>query len=311
MSVDARAVVEGIIQYARDGALEPMRELPPPAKATTKGKRTECEHVLLFGDMQAGLQTPTFNREIIKARVRRLADGVRGVLEGQRKDRPINTLHVGFLGDMVHGERIGRNVNWAELEDNVKSQCFDSAAPTCSYFLREMASVYNKVIVDAVPGNHGIINREHHYMSNWDIMTYEVAKAKLAEQSNVDFRVSDDFNAMFNVFDFPFFLFHGHQVVMRGIVPIYGIQRDIIKWNQSEGPFYAACCGHFHTSHYWENNGIKMFVNGTFLSDDRWTREYIKTTPSMSQWLLTVHPKRGIIDQSEISVLNGEMDRVE
>ena len=299
---DVRQVVSNLIEACRAGDIEPLVPVPKVPKEPQKSRRTECEHLLLFSDLQAGLKTPSFGKEVIKRRVQTLANGVREILHAQRKARPINKLNIAFLGDMVHGEKIGINVNWAELEDSVKAQAFHRAAPACYDLIRAMLAEYPEIEAVGVPGNHGILGRDAHYDTNWDLITYEVAAAKLEEQSNVKFTVSEDFCAKQTIFDTRFFFWHGHQVMMRGIVPIYGIQRDVAKWAQSEGPFDVSCLGHFHTFHNWEHNGIEVFVNGTFLTDDRWTREYIKTTPSMIQVLLTIHPKRGVIDCKKVAL---------
>lgn len=299
---NVRAVVSNLIEAANDGRIEPLVAVPKVPKEPRKGRRTECEHLLLFSDLQAGLKTPSFGKDVIKRRVQQLAIGVREILHAQRYARPINKLNIAFLGDMVHGENIGRNVNWAELEDSVKAQAFHRAAPACYDFIRAMLSEYSEIEAVGVPGNHGIIGRDNHYETNWDIVTYEVAAAKLAEQENVKFHVSDDFCSKKTILDTRFFFWHGHQVMMRGLVPIYGVQRDVARWVQSEGPFDASCLGHFHTFHNWEHNGVEIIMNGTFLTDDRWTREYVKTTPSMVQVLLTIHPKRGIIDCKKVAL---------
>ena len=102
------SLVEAVYQAARDAAL-----IAPKVKATkpkTDKRRPRGEVALLHGtDWQVGKNSDSYNTQVARDRMRRLAEKVARIADIQRADHPVRECVLMLGGDMIEGaSKIGR-----------------------------------------------------------------------------------------------------------------------------------------------------------------------------------------------------------
>lgn len=222
--------------------------------------------VALVSDLQTGLRTSTFNSSVLMRRMRRFGRTCFILAEAHNEEE----VKVLLLGDLVHGERVGRLVNVANLEFSVEEQK-EKAVEAIGAMLAEMEGL--KVSMASVPGNHGIRGR---YFSRYDNIDNEIAE-KLGVEAREYVKVE-------KVGKWRFLMLHGHQI--GGMYPISAIVRRVVEW-KSFYRFDVVVMGHFHTpSMLWA--GLPIFMNGTAVSDDEYLIEGMGRDGYPAFWVLGI-----------------------
>lgn len=298
----AAEITERLIDYAKSNEIEPLR-LPPsdtPIIVPTDSEYEPETFVLLLSDLQAGHLTETFNFEVLKERMHKLVERVLRITHLHRKSHPIPNLEIFLLGDLVHGERVGKTVDLDELEDVVKVQMFDVTIPLLEWVIGEFAQNFDSVNVRCVRGNHGKISKENAITSNWDDFIYYFLESRFRATYNVNFTIARRFFQHVDVQGVKFLLAHGDQINMYLNIPLYGLTNRSMRWQDTLGAFDVMTVGHFHNFAMMDWNHTQIIINGCFVTDDEWVAKVLGLSGSCSQTLLSVHPKRGITFTSKI-----------
>jgi hypothetical protein len=317
--------VEELLWKALEGkiqALPPVELLPDKRR----GKIREQAQISLFSDCQVGIKTASYNSEIFRARVRQQTDSVIRIGDLHRYQGPIKELYDFCLGDLVHGERVGKQVNLDELECGVHSQILDIFVPAKCEQLANYLKKYNRVKVFSVEGNHGWpAGRYSAYGSNWDVLAMELVKAKLANNKRIEFNIERSrFYQLAEIKGHHFLLLHGDQINMYNQVPWYGLTTRTLRWKGSiepprgfaelvinsvaEGklsmdeaidrlmalPYRYATLGHFHSWSEVPFNDVDIFLNGTFVTGDEYPLKRLGLGSRPCQWTLGVDTKHGV-----------------
>lgn len=295
-----RPKVQGDIQMGLEMVskfcLQVSRELPPnpapmPAVALTTGRRPFIDFILFLSDLHTGRQTISYNAAVFAARMQALSDRLYQQAKRFTSQYSIGKLNIFSLGDLVSGERVGQMITFEELEHAVLTQVYGIAIPRLVQFTEQQVQRFGTVDVYAVKGNHGIVAKPAISAANWDSVVNLGWQAKMANNKQVTFDVEVvDWYNYATVKHLDWLLCHGDQV--RGGNPYAGLVAKKNQWHQSlPEHFDYIACGHFH---HW-NKIQNIYMNGTLVTDDDWSRGVVGRDGECVQLLLAVSDK-GIED---------------
>lgn len=295
-------LVNAVYQAARDGiaALDFTPVAPPDAD---RRKRTGETAIAVLSDWQLAKVTPTYNTAVCEERIQRYADKVIKLAGIQRADHPVRDLRVYLLGDLVEGELIFPGQ--AHLIDaSLYRQVLVDGPRILGDFLRRMSTVFERIHVVGVIGNHGSLGgrarKDYHPESNADTMMYEATRMAMGKQKNITWGANmtpgeRHWYAIDQVGDKRFMMFHGDQIKGGfGGFPWYGFGKKVQGWYMIHDQFDYALSGHFHTPVRMFLNGVTLWGNGSTESTNTYAAEALAAAGKPCQWLLFAHPKHGV-----------------
>ena len=280
-----QVIIEKIVEVPKPIDIEIK---PPPVQEV--GEREE-EQIIQIGDLHAGLKTATFNSKVFDTRMNRLYDRVSIFADLHRRIAPVRKLNVHLLGDIVHGEMVGRQVSLDELELELHDQKW-LAVRKLSELLTNWLQCFEEIEIVAVLGNHGITGRYNSFATNWNIEVYDLVKAYLLNYPQVKFTiVTDTFYAVTKIMGHTFLLVHGDKIPSSLGVPYYGIDRRALRWHQSLAPFDVLELGHFHSRNFLQPSGLEIYMNGTLSTDSRFALQVLGLQEICEFWTLFISKK--------------------
>lgn len=280
-----------------------LKQLITTAKKSPSNHKSTEESVLILSDIHGGKKTETYNLDVMKTRMVRAGDAVKSINRFMRSGYNLEVLHIMLLGDMVDGEDIFPG-QAHQLEVPVVDQILN-VNDALSDLIVSLGTVYKKIIVHGVRGNHGRKSKDSAPSTNFDTILYHMLELKFKGVDKVKFDISHDFYNVVDIQGKKFMMIHGHQISMYLNIPFYGLQRATASWTGSfKENFDYLVAGHFHITGMIPWNHKKILLNGTFVSSDDFGREVIKSSPSNTQWFLNVHRDRGITSRHEIDLLS-------
>jgi len=253
--------------------------------------------ILVMTDIHYGKKTSSFNRDVCRKRINRIADKVTSInslLTGQYK---FDELVIFLLGDVNDGNDIYPGQANHQECSNVEEQAWEFAE-FYARFVRRLLPLYPKVRIETVPGNHGRSGRGVHEGANWDIVAYRYLGHHL-RNDNVPVIVGTGdslFVRKVKVRKHNYLLFHGHQVKgsFAGI-PSYGLSTRVLRWATTKySPFNMALCGHFHSYFNWDVNDVDMLMSGTCVTDDLYSLDQLGWASSCKWPFFGVNDKRSV-----------------
>lgn len=252
----------------------------------------DLDFILLLSDEHAGRYTKSTNAVVFGNRMMKLGERVIAHACRLSKLAIIGKLHIFKLGDAVTGERIGLNVTLEELEHTVLRQCYNLAIPYTVRMFERLLIRFKAIDVVTVPGNHGVVTRPQASKgANWDTVISLGLQAELSKYPEINFNVAmDDWYNFATVKGTDWLLIHGDQ--NKGACNYNAIANNVNQWHRSlPEHFDYVAMGHFHHFCKWR----EIYMNGTLLTDDEWSREVVKRDGECVQLLLVVSDK-GIED---------------
>jgi hypothetical protein len=301
--VEALADQEAMIESIADRV-----SILPPApfvKPKTKEKKSSTETVLaLFSDAHAGERIDPreiyglndYNFDILNLRTKLWANKVIDI--PTRKLVPkFDKIVIGMLGDMVSGiihEELLRGTT-----GNITDWTVDYAY-IVAQALREIASVYKKVDVCCVVGNHGRLDKKPVFKAkyaNWDYMLYKHIELHLRNQKNITFEIPRSFWIIKEIEGWRFLFLHGDNIKGWQGVPWYGINRAIAQLKEvleaAEDHFHYMCLGHFHSLATLDRAKGGTIINGSIKGIDEYSIGKLFTGNRAKQFICGVHPRWG------------------
>lgn len=306
----ARVSKQDLVEAVYRGALDGIANLelnpaiaPRPDKRTQKTAETA---IAVLSDWQLAKVTETYSSVVCEERVKRYGEKVKLLADIQRADHPVRDLRVYLLGDIVEGELIF--AGQAHMIDaSLYRQVTLDGPRILGNFLRHMLTVFDRVHVVGVIGNHGNlagfrISRQFHPESNADRMLYRIVQQLLEPEKRLTWNIQDggaerQWYATDPVGKKTFFLFHGDQVRGGQLgFPWYGFGRRLQGWRNGAVPvpFHYALSGHFHTPVRLFLNTITLWGNGSTESSNVFAAENLAAAGEPCQWLLFSHPVHGV-----------------
>jgi|APSaa5957512535_1039671.scaffolds.fasta_scaffold02340_9 hypothetical protein len=274
-----------------------------PVKSPKRDRRKAGEQVAVavLSDWQLGKQTPSYNSVVCEERIERYADKLESIVKMHRGNTPVHELRVYLLGDIVEGEEIFPGQ--AHLIDSslYQQMTVDGPRILCN-FLQHMLTIFKKVHVVGVIGNHGSLGgrsrKDYNGETNADRMLYNICRQILHKEKRLSWFIpweKDErmWYAVDNIGEHGFLLAHGDQI--RGGL-VHGLAKKTWGWAVGGVPekFNEVIIGHWHQPTRMTLNTITARVNGSTESDNTYAQEQLAAIGRPSQWLLMVHPKHGV-----------------
>jgi hypothetical protein len=289
---------------------------PPKAKRDLRRETDDLDEVAIitFSDLQLGQVTPTFNSDIAEERVQRYADKIEQLTALQRTDHPVRLAKLYMLGDLIEGELIFPGQPH-QIDSSLYAQVALNGPRILTDFIRRLTSIFERVDVVSVPGNHGEVGgasrKSYNPETNFDrMLTSIVAQIfSASKEERVTFRIPDgygrsSFYAVDYVGDVGFMLWHGHQARRTSSSSHLPFYKLVMGWRSGAipEPFSVSICGHHHTPTSLTMNSVRHFINGTFASDADYAIERLAANSRAAQWLLFAKPDRGLTAEYLVSL---------
>jgi hypothetical protein len=301
-------LVETVRQAATDAIqglqLEPVSADPIYGVGNPSAHAPESA-VAVFADWQLGKVTPSFNTQVLEERIERYGDALQRITGIQRSDHPVDELRVYLLGDLVEGEMIFPGQSHL-IDSSLYQQVLAHGPRILGNFIRRALGIYPSVKVVGVIGNHGRLGKrgDFHPESNADAMMYEATRLVLAREDRLTWEPAftpgeRHWYAIDEVQGHRFFLFHGDQFK----TPLYAnvFEQGVLAWQNMFG-FKYSLSGHYHRPNRSKIGSGTHWASGSPESDNTFAAEKVKAKGEPSQWLLFVHPRRGVSAEYEVKL---------
>jgi len=239
--------------------------------------------VLCVGDLHHGKETKSFNTSKSALAFEKAVKETENI----GLDVGADTLHIAGLGDLIDADSIYPTQPHHTDSDAryARKQVQQLVEITRNIF----GGVKLKIKFKGVRGNHGRVGKYTHEANNWDLQYYDSLKWACESLDHVDIESSEEFYDIMTVQDKDFLLYHGYSIRSYHGIPWYGIEKRIQNWyNGLPEDFDHVLLGHFHTqaTHNWNN--VKIFLNGTAVTDDMWALETLGKKSCSEWWLIAM-----------------------
>lgn len=307
---DCRSTKADLVEathYAVGEALRQLRFEPVTLGAERDGRKGDDEvAVVVLSDWQLAKVTPTYNTEVARNRIARLANRVERLTNIQRADHPVRHLVVFILGDLVEGEMIFPG-QAHRIDSSLFHQVMIDGPSILGGFLREMLVLFESVEVHAVIGNHGRIGKRGDFRpeTNSDAMLYEVTRQVLEASGQKRLLWTPNYVTgeekwyeIVTVNGKRWMLVHGNQFFGGSGIsgyPYPNANSKVLRWanggipetRQGE-PIHYVVAGHHHQAINIPIGRIKLWVSGSTESDNTYASQDFASMSDPSQWLLFV-----------------------
>jgi hypothetical protein len=305
--IDADQHVREALFGLRDVQLAPPawpRAIPP-----RKGrKKVPSTPILFFSDPQWGECVEAsemdgvneYNPTIAGRRYRKIIDTTVEIAQrhmGGEHDYPGIVYIRG--GDMVSGEI------HEELRETNSLHSIPAVKDLVEHEIRgirELLTVFPRVHVVSVPGNHGRTTDKPHAKrfveTNYDTLSAWWLESQFAGDVRVTFQTPASGDAVVHVYGWRFLATHGDRIGSRGGMGFIGPAATIARGVKRTLDYYATLgtvihwvlMGHFHTRLELE----RCFVNGCLPGVTEYAKSGRMIPAPAEQWLLFVHPEKGV-----------------
>ncbi len=243
-----------------------------------------------------------FNVKIARARAKRLVDITVDLCYNHmgRAKTAYPGIVVCLGGDMVGGDI---HEELMATNDRTTHQSINDLTDTLAAAVETVAGKFGRVFIPCVVGNHGRSTRKPRMkgrvFTNYDWTVYCNLEREFRKSKHVQFLVSNEADASFNLFGHRYLLTHGDSLGVKGGDGIIGalgpIMRGSLKTSRSEAQigrsYDTLVIGHWHQ--YLTLPGL--IVNNSLKGYDEYARLGLRapySRPSQALWFS--HPEHGI-----------------
>lgn len=264
--------------------------------------------VAVFADWQLGKLTPDYDSEVLAQRIELYTEKMLKIVEMQRADHPVDTLHVWLLGDIVEGEEIFPGQSHL-LDSGLYRQVGINGPEVLSKFLATALQNFSKVNVTGVIGNHGSVGGRNRKMydpeSNMDRLLYRIVSLIFRNEPRITFNIPDGrgerhWYAVDRIGSYGSLLIHGDQMPSPNTVTAY--YRKVMGWKDGAIPeeFEDVFMGHYHQQAKMTIGTSTLRISGSPESTNTYAQEYFNSMSRPSQHLMFVHPNNGVTSEYSI-----------
>lgn len=284
-----------------------------PVPAPVKDKRKVREHVALWHltDWQMGKETPSYNSEICKQRVRLFRAKAEKLTEVQRAAHPVKKCWILFGGDMVEGVSFQFPTQPFEIDSTLHAQLFN-VVDLIVETVRDALRIYESVHVVPEWGNHGRIGSRRDSVpasDNFDRFAYEMARMLLKEETRLTWQdCPEDIQRVYippttpNGKGYKAISIHGDETGRGGYTSsgtlvqyVTRLQAGAYGWS-----FTDCYTAHYH-SHYelpLPSSSGAVYQTGSTESSNRYAQVSLAVASAPSQRLHFINPDWGRVTAS-------------
>jgi hypothetical protein len=252
-------------------------------------------------DTHIGAVTSSYSTEVAERRIAETIEKTIRLTQIQRADHSVDECVVILGGDLIEQTGQFPHQAWA-VDASTFEQLFDAARIIEASILR-LLEEYQTVRVYLTPGNHGRVGRgkgrqslDYESDTNWDRIVGRIIGERLAAQPRLEWVFPESWYSIVEVGAYRALAHHGDTIrSFGGNIPAYGILKKHLAWASGVMPeFQDAYLGHFHTPMQLAmNNGGRIFVTPSLVSDSSYAKEFVAATSLPAQRLHFVDPERG------------------
>jgi hypothetical protein len=293
-------LVQAVYQGARDASA--ISGEAKPVKPPKRKRLRDAEVALLhLTDTHIGAVTSSYSTEVAERRIAETIEKTIRLTHIQRADHSVDECVVILGGDLIEQTGQFPHQAWA-VDASTFEQLFDAARIIEASILR-LLEEYQTVRVYLTPGNHGRVGRgkgrqslDYESDTNWDRIVGRIIGERLAAQPRLEWVFPESWYSIVEVGAYRALAHHGDTIrSFGGNIPAYGILKKHLAWASGVMPdFVDAYLGHFHTPMQLAmNNGGRIFVTPSLVSDSSYAKEFVAATSLPAQRLHFVDPERG------------------
>jgi len=249
-----------------------------------------------------------FNRVIAKRRVEKLVTTTIDLAHNHMGNAKLNYPGVVIClgGDMLGGDI---HEELAKTNDRTTQQSIEDLIDLIAAGIETMASHFGKAFVPCVVGNHGRSTKrmqmKDRVFTSHEWNAYCGVARHFKRSKNVQFLISEEADANFEVYGHRYMLTHGDSLGVKGGDGIIGalgpILRGALKTHRSESQinaeFDTMIIGHWHQPLWLPG----VIVNNSLKGYDEFARLALRAPYSRpSQMLWFNHPQHGITARWEV-----------
>jgi predicted phosphodiesterase len=315
LAVKDQTIREALFQLSAS-PLDPPSFNPAPDKAS--GKVGEAI-ILPISDLHMGEVIDleqmggrnSYNERIARKRLERLFSSAVKLATVHWSGPPPSAIYVPLMGDLVSGEIHDELAKTNDLLAIPAVRALSEALiGGLDLLVRSFPTVPIHVV--SVPGNHGRTTKKPEAkafaLNSYDTLVAWVIESWYAAKGNsrITFSAPASGDALVNIHGWNILFTHGDRIGSRGGAGFIGPAATAARGMQRIIQDYAAegiivdviVIGHFHTPIELEQG----FVNGTLAGPSEYSRAGRMRSHPASQWMISVHPTRGVARRWKIQV---------
>jgi hypothetical protein len=294
-------LVQAVYQGAHDASLISGAASVPKRPKRSARKQSAEVALLHLTDTHIGAVTSSYDTMVAERRILETIEKTIRLAEIQRKDHAITECVVILGGDLIEQTGQFPHQAWA-VDASTFQQLFDAARIIESAILG-LADHFEHVTVYLTPGNHGRVGRgkgrqslDYESDTNWDRIVGRIIGERITHDERIKWVFPDSWYSIIEIGEYRALAHHGDTIrSFGGNIPAYGILKKHLAWASGVMPkFQDAYVGHFHTPMQLAmNNGGRIFVTPSLVSDSGYAKEFVAATSLPAQRLHFVDPRRG------------------
>ena len=279
---------------------------PKRPRITRNANYSEETIVLMISDIQAGTYISKestgglneYNWEILEKQFDMLYRGLEEIVIRHKMVAPIKNLHIHMLGDIVEGWDIFKG-QANNIDRDIADQIL-SVVDLLSVFIDRTRSLFERIHVVGVPGNHGRIGKrgENLHYVNYDYIVYKFVEKTLRDYPEISWQITKSWWQVDSIYSYNFLMFHGDDIKAWQGIPYYGIDRAAknyrellellnVKYDYME-------IGHFHMPSEIPGVTVEKFINGCWPGGSIYAMKGLGVASTPVQKLFAVHPNKGV-----------------
>jgi hypothetical protein len=298
----AKAKTEDLVAATVDAAsnamtaLGPMPKVPRPKPGKTEGDPEVALWHLT--DWQGSKVSQTYNSKVMRDRVLLFCDKAERLTAIQRAHHPVDKCVILFGGDM--GEGLFQYPSQPFEIDMTIFEQFAYVARLETEVVRRALAIYDEVQVIEEWGNHGRIGTKRATVpasDNFDRMTYELARAMLADEDRLTWQGTSTDIQRVQIGNYRALLIHGDEIGRNGYASPMTMVQHVARWQSGVYPWKFRDCyaGHRHNHCEWSlpNGEGSFYQTGATESDNRYANVGMAASAVPSQRLHFIDPDAG------------------
>lgn len=219
----------------QEGVYEPFTSFlstwqPPkytPVKYTGPAKKSKATNKSIlvglsdihFGsksNVKASYRNKSYSTQQAMDSVANYAEGIRDIVE--ERNYSFDECVLASMGDILHTTGQGFTTKGTMLvHDCIKAEQFDFAFQTCTKFINDLLSLFPKVLVKSVKGNHNDFG---------DYILFKALEAYFRTEKRITFDVFQSDHGLFKINKCLFVISHGYSAEYKGRIPTAGKARE-------------------------------------------------------------------------------------